>query len=201
MKNIFFPIFLLFFTSCSESKKVEVFEINLLENIEKYIPINNYSVIENEYSGKNKKYSTIDIVNSSNLFKNKEFDLVQMTIDNKNNKIHNISQIRSISSGVFQCDKFREDVINQFKAIYKINLNDQNIVSIIKQKQINKDNDISDAIFFYNKKDKYIFSLQCLDFTKSIVKTSNNYEFRVARTTRELNDWLLDSKKSKIIDK
>ena len=34
MKNIFFPIFLLFFTSCSESKKVEVFEINLLENIE-----------------------------------------------------------------------------------------------------------------------------------------------------------------------
>ena len=201
MKNIFFPIFLLFFTSCSESKKVEVFEINLLENIEKYIPINNYSVIENEYSGKNKKYSTIDIVNSSNLFKNKEFDLVQITIDNKNNKIHNISQIRSISSGVFQCDKFREDVINQFKAIYKINLNDQNIVSIIKQKQINKDNDISDAIFFYNKKDKYIFSLQCLDFTKSIVKTSNNYEFRVARTTRELNDWLLDSKKSKIIDK
>jgi hypothetical protein len=194
-------IFLLFFTSCSESKKVEVFEINLLENIEKYIPINNYSVIENEYSGKNKKYSTIDIVNSSNLFKNKEFDLVQITIDNKNNKIHNISQIRSISSGVFQCDKFREDVINQFKAIYKINLNDQNIVSIIKQKQINKDNDISDAIFFYNKKDKYIFSLQCLDFTKSIVKTSNNYEFRVARTTRELNDWLLDSKKSKIIDK
>jgi hypothetical protein len=194
-------IFLLFFTSCSESKKVEVFEINLLENIEKYIPINNYSVIENEYSGKNKKYSTIDIVNSSNLFKNKEFDLVQITIDNKNNKIHNISQIRSISSGVFQCDKFREDVINQFKAIYKINLNDQNIVSIIKQKQINKDNDISDAIFFYNKKDKYIFSLQCLDFTKSIVKPSNNYEFRVARTTRELNDWLLDSKKSKIIDK
>ena len=194
-------IFLLFFTSCSESKKVEVFEINLLENIEKYIPINNYSVIENEYSGKNKKYSTIDIVNSSNLFKNKEFDLVQITIDNKNNKIHNISQIRSISSGVFQCDKFRENVINQFKAIYKINLNDQNIVSIIKQKQINKDNDISDAIFFYNKKDKYIFSLQCLDFTKSIVKTSNNYEFRVARTTRELNDWLLDSKKSKIIDK
>ena len=194
-------IFLLFFTSCSESKKVEVFEINLLENIEKYIPINNYSVIENEYSGKNKKYSTIDIVNSSNLFKNKEFDLVQITIDNKNNKIHNISQIRSISSGVFQCDKFREDVINQFKAIYKINLNDQNIVSIIKQKQINKDNDISDAIFFYNKKDKYIFSLQCLDLTKSIVKTSNNYEFRVERTTRELNDWLLDSKKSKIIDK
>ena len=40
-----------------------------------------------------------------------------------------------------------------------------------------------------------------LDFTKSIVKPSNNYEFRVARTTRELNDWLLDSKKSKIIDK
>ena len=194
-------IFLLFFTSCSESKKVEVFEINLLENIEKYIPINNYSVIENEYSGKNKKYSTIDIVNSSNLFKNKEFDLVQMTIDNKNNKIHNISQIRSISSGVFQCDKFRENVINQFKAIYKINLNDQNIVSVIKQKQADKDNKYLDAIFFYNKKDKYIFSLQCLDFTKSIVKTSNNYEFRVARTTRELNDWLLDSKKSKIIDK
>ena len=194
-------IFLLFFTSCSESKKVEVFEINLLENIEKYIPINNYSVIENEYSGKNKKYSTIDIVNSSNLFKNKEFDLVQITIDNKNNKIHNISQIRSISSGVFQCDKFREDVINQFKAIYKINLNDQNIVSVIKQKQADKDNKYLDAIFFYNKKDKYIFSLQCLDFTKSIVKTSNNYEFRVARTTRELNDWLLDSQKSKIIDK
>jgi hypothetical protein len=201
MKKITIFLFLLFFTSCSESKKVEVFEINLLENIEKYISINNYSAIENEYSGKNKKYSTIDIVNSSNLFKNKEFDLVQITIDNKNNKIHNISQIRSISSGVFQCDKFREDVINQFKAIYKINLNDQNIVSIIKQKQANKDNIYSDNIFFYNKKDKYIFSLQCLDLTKSIVKTSNNYEFRVERTTRELNDWLLDSKKSKIIDK
>ncbi len=200
MKNIFFLIFLIFFTSCSESKKVDVFEINLLDNIEKYIPINNYSVIENEYSGKNKKYSTINIFNSSNLFKNKEFDAVQITIDNKNYEIHGINQIKSISSGVFQCDKFREDVINQFKAIYKINLNDQNIVEI-KQKQIYKDNDISDSILFYNKKDKYLISLVCLDYTKSKIKSPNNYEFRVQRKTSKLNDWLIDISKPKAIEK
>ena len=193
-------IFLLFFTSCSESKKVEVFEINLLENIEKYIPINNYSVIESEYSGKNKKYSTINIFNSDNLFKNKEFDSVQITIDNKNYEIHGINQIKSIRSGVFHCDKFREDIINQLKAIYKINLNDQNIVEI-KQKQINKDNDISDSIFFYNKKDKYFISLVCLDYTKSKIKNSNNYEFRVQRKTSKLNDWLIDISKPKATEK
>ena len=78
MRVQFLLIFLLLFNSCSESKKIEVFEVDLLENIEKYIPIqkvNNYT-INNEYCGKNKKYSCLNIYNSSNIFNNKNFDLV-----------------------------------------------------------------------------------------------------------------------------
>lgn len=204
MKNIFFPIFLLFFTSCSESKKVEVFEINLLENIEKYIPIkkiNNYVVIENEYSGKNKKYLSIDIYNSKNLFKNNGFNYVQITVDTKNYEIHGISQIKVVKEGQFQCDKLIDESINQLKVIYKIDVDDKNLVIRNKSKQTNKDNDFLESTFFYNKKDKVFYSLECEDFSKSKNRMLNKYTFLLGRKTEELNKWFLDAKKEQIINK
>ena len=133
MRVQFLLIFLLLFNSCSESKKIEVFEVDLLENIEKYIPIqkvNNYT-INNEYCGKNKKYSCLNIYNSSNIFNNKNFDLVFISYDNSNKKVQAIAQLKTIKSGEFKCAESREEIINQFKSYNKINLNDKNITMII----------------------------------------------------------------------
>lgn len=197
-------IFLLFFTSCSESKKVEVFEINLLENIEKYIPIkkiNNYIVVENEYSGKNKKYLSIDIYNSKNLFKNNGFDYVQITIDSKNYEIHAIRQIKVVKEGQFQCDKFIDESTNQLKVIYKINVDDKNLVIRNNSKQTNKDNDFLETTFFYDKKNKVFYSLDCINFSKSKNRMTYKYTFSFGRQTEELNKWFVDTKKEKIINK
>jgi hypothetical protein len=202
MKNIFFLIFLLFFTSCSESKKFDVSEINLLDNIEKYIPIkkiNNYVVVENEYSGKNKKYLSIDIYNSKNLFKNNGFNYVQITVDTKNYEIHSISQIKVVKEGQFQCDKLIDESINQLKVIYKIDVDDKNFVIRNKNKQTNKDNDFAETTFFYNKKDKVFYSLQCRDFSKSKNRMLYKYTFELQRKTEELNKWFVDVKKEQII--
>jgi len=206
MKIKLFLIIFLFLISCSENnenKKIEVFEINLLDNIEKYIPIkkiNNFIVVENEYSGKNKKYLSIDIYNSKNLFKNNGFDYVQITIDSKNYEIHSISQIKVIKEGQFQCDKFIDESINQLKVIYKINVDDKNLIIRNNSKQTNKDNDFLETTFFYDKKNKVFYSLNCDNFSKSKNSMGYKYSFSLNRQTEELNKWFLGAKKEKIIN-
>ena len=202
MRVQFLLIFLLLFNSCSESKKIEVFEVDLLENIEKYIPIqkvNNYT-INNEYCGKNKKYSCLNIYNSSNIFNNKNFDLVFISYDNSNKKVQAIAQLKTIKSGELRCAESKEETINQFKSYNKINLNDKNITTN-KNKLINKDKISTDLTSYYFKKENYIFSLSCYDYTQSTKQGLPKYIFSTERKTREYNDHLADAKNEIIIDK
>ena len=72
MKIKIFLIFFLILFSNVESKEIKVSKINLLDNIEKHIllkEVSNY-LFESKYSGKNKKYSTFNIKNSTIFFKN-----------------------------------------------------------------------------------------------------------------------------------
>jgi len=199
MKKIFLIInfFLLIFISSIESKEIKVSKINLLDNIEKHISLKEVSnyLFESKYSGKNKKYSTFNIKNSTNFFKNKEYNLVQIVIDNKDNRIHSIGEIGTINSTYNNCSKLIDDIIDEFKSTYKINLNDKSIITTDIEKEVNKENFIFEKYSYYHKKDKYLFIFQCVYLTPQKDSSNNSYSLSLIRVTKEYNDWLVNAKK------
>lgn len=199
MKIKLFLIIFIFLTSCSENKK-EVQEIKLYENIGKYFSneqLNKY-YFEGELSSKNLKYSFLVIYNSEKVFKNNEFDKVQVAWNNNDNKIHYIGQIKNIKSAEFKCDKLREEVTNQFKVTQKINLNNSDI-KLEKVKLRDENNTYVDQHRYIFVKDDYYFSLSCYDLTKNNFK-SYNYEFRADRMTVELSNWIGEKTNAKRIN-
>ncbi len=202
MKINFFLIIFLFLISCSENKK-EVHEIKLYENIGKYFSneqLNKY-YFEGELSSKNLKYSFLVIYNSEKIFKNNEFDKVQVAWNNNDNKIHYVGQIKHIKLSEFKCDKLREEVTNQFKVTQKINLNNSDI-KLEKVKLRDKNNTYSDHHKYKFIKDDYNFNLSCYDYTKTnFTHLQNyNYEFRADRITVELGNWIAEKTKTKRIN-
>lgn len=204
MKNIFLQIFLFFFIFISnvKSKEIKVSKINLLDNIEKHISlkeVNNY-LFESKYSGKNKKYSTFNIrnsnfniQNSTNFFKDKEFDIVQIIIDNKDYKIHSIGEIGTVNSTHNNCSKLIEDIIDQFKFTYKINLNDKSIVTSDIKKEIFEELTF-EYYSYYPKKNNYLFYFRCTYLTSKKDSSNNNYILGLTRVTKEYNSWLANEK-------
>lgn len=211
MKNIFFQtllIFFLIFFSNVKSKEIKVSKINLLDNIEKHIllkEVNNY-LFESKYSGKNKKYSTFNIRNSTfniqnstnffkdKFFKDKESDIVQIIIDNKDYKIHSIGEIGAVNSTHNNCSKLIDDIIDEFKFTYKINLNDKSIVTSDIKKEIFEELTF-EYYSYYPKKNNYLFYFQCTYLTSKKDSSNNNYILGLTRVTKEYNDWLVNAKK------